>query len=148
MGKASRHKQERHRRLASQDPGQKWMKQNPGGIKISPSLIELIEPYVDGETSLNELKIIVAAGALAWNLAIVPEPYRSEELEDLITLLDDEAAVLLYESLIPELVKRKLELFPEDPRLITGWDVRKKGGQPYITVAAVIDDHTRNSGQH
>jgi len=38
-----------------------------------------------------------------------------------------------------ELVERKLELFPNDLRRITGWDARKKNGQPYVTVSAVVN---------
>ncbi|GAB3543937.1 hypothetical protein GCM10027343_18320 [Noviherbaspirillum agri] len=134
MGKASRRKRERHLHLGFADKD--WPVQHEEGSKISPCLIELIDPYIDDATTIDELKLIVAAGTIAWNLAAIPEPYRSDELEELVAPLGEEAA-FLFATLIPELVERKLDLFPEDGRRITGWDVRKKNGQPYITVSAV-----------
>lgn len=138
MGKASRHKQERHNRLGINRPEWNQATRHYGGEKISASLVELVDPYVDDETTLDELRFLVAAGAIAWNLANATEPERLQKLEESAASLDDDGRQL-FESLIQELIDRKLDMFPYDARIITGWDVRKKNGQPYIAVAAAID---------
>lgn len=144
MGKASRYKRERQFRLGIGQYAPKSALRNCSEEqKISPALIELIDPYIDDEISLEELRFIVGIGAIAWNLAMLPESLRGPRLEeieltDIDPEMDDESAILL-ESLIQELIERKLILFPGDARVITGWDVRKKSGQYFITAVAIID---------
>ena len=138
MGKASRHKRERHAHLAFGSPSDDRTIDNPEGIAISPSLVELVQPYLDEAESLNEVKVIVSAGALAWNSVIMPEAERKRTLENIAASLDDETAPA-YLSLVQELADRKQDMFPDDPRVITGWDVRKKAGRPYVTVSAVVN---------
>lgn len=138
MGKASRHKHERHERLLGRIDPDSLRANNPEGIKISPSLVELIDPYTDENTSLEELKVLVSAGTLAWNLAILPEAARDEGMEQIIEEIEDEGAEL-FVTLIEELTERKLALFPDDLRVITGWDVRKKNGQHFVMVSAIVD---------
>lgn len=139
MGKASRQKHERHVRLGINHFAMDSLHaDNPEGIAISPSLVELIDPYTDEDTSLEELKILISAGAIAWNLARLPHAVREEGLEQIMLEIEEETAEL-FVMLIEELTERKLDLFPDDPRIITGWDVRKKNGQHFVSAAAVVE---------
>jgi hypothetical protein len=141
MGKASRHKHERHARLSRPVPDSDAMLRNTSDeMKISPLLVELIDPYTDDDTSLEELKVLVSAGALAWNLALLPEEAREEGMEEILSEVDDETTALFME-LVEDLTERKLALFPDDPHVITGWDVRKKNGRHFISAAAVVHMH-------
>lgn len=139
MGKASRHKQERHARLGIPHfDTDSLHADNLEKVTISPSLVELIDPYTDDDTSFEELRILVSAGALAWNLARLPQAAREEGLEQIMLEIDDETGEL-FVTLIEELTERKLSLFPDDPRIITGWDVRKKNGQHFVSAAAIVE---------
>ena len=85
--------------------------------KISAALVELIEPYREHELSLGDYQTLITVGVVAWNLSLLPEDERKQQLYKSLREegISDPAGM---DVMIHELVKRKTELFPLDSRMI------------------------------
>lgn len=79
-------------------------------------------------------------GALAWNLANLPETVSDDRLRCL--LADAGVSELAsFRGLLEEMKERKQRLFPNDQRLIVRTEVHEQpDGTFYLTVAAVSTD--------
>jgi len=102
--------------------------------KISEALGELVKPYIEDDMSLSHIRSLVGVGAIAWNLALNDGP----PLEDVNNLIDnkDLNTRALFDALISDLINRKLKLFPEDERLIAGWEVSQLPDGRFLIEAA------------
>ncbi|MEA2563109.1 MAG: hypothetical protein QOH06_4613 [Acidobacteriota bacterium] len=114
----------------------------PGLEKISACLIELIRPYLPEEAGIQAWQAGIAMAAMAWNLALLPAPGRDREIGRMFQqaealALDDP---LLLEDLLQLLITRKLRFYPDDPRLILSWEVRKAGSRVHVTAMATLPD--------
>ena len=95
-------------------------------MKISAALLELVEPFYPEPPTLQELQTIVAFGAIAWNASILDGAEREEHLRMMMGEVE-EGDPALFESLLRDLIARKLRLFPDDRRLVASWEVTKNG---------------------
>lgn len=116
----------------------------PGLEKIPACLIELSRPYLPEVAGVQTWRTGIAMAATAWNLALLPALVRDREIERMFQqaeaqTLDDP---LLLEDLLQRLITRKLRLYPDDPRLILSWEVRKAGSRVHITTMATLPDVT------
>jgi len=144
MGKASRRKRERRlgkplavpRNVPASLPGPGHrILRNHGRAKISESLIDLIRPFSTDGADLEQFRGLVAIGAIAWNLAIMDD----ESLDEALQLFADESIHdrEFFESLVTSLVLRKRQLFPDDRRIVAGWEVTPQpDGRFFVTAAA------------
>lgn len=148
MGKARRRKRERKLNPMLDLPaevrslvekGQLAVRKNPDDQKISASLVELVEPYLEEVETRQQFELIAGLGVLAWNIASSP-PGEGEALyrEAVGKLQAPETE--LAEELIQELVEQKLLLFPDDRRIVVSWDVRKVGDQFILRAASLSGD--------
>ena len=144
LGRASRRKRERRLGLFPQPPHFELLKHPlPGNLprreKISACLIELIRPYLPEEASIHAWQAGIAMAATAWNLTALPGSVRDGEIE---RLLQQEAEALedplFMEDLLQLLITRKLQLYPDDPRMVLSWDVRKAGSRVHVTAVSTL----------
>ena len=114
----------------------------PGLEKISACLIELILPYLPEEAGIQAWRAGIAMAAMAWNLALLPESERDREIARMFQQAEARALddPLLLEDLLQLLITRKLRFYPDDPRLILSWEVRKAGSRVHVTAMATLPD--------
>ena len=150
MGKASRRKRERRLGLIPRlsHPLEPTFETPPlseplpGLEKISARLIELTLPYLPEEAGIKAWRAGIAMAAMAWNLALLPASERDREIEWMFQQAEAHALddPLLLEDLLQLLIAQKLRLYPDDPRLILSWEVRKAGSRVNVTAMATLPD--------
>ena len=150
MGKASRRKRERRLGLLPRQPHPlkstfetpPLSEPLPGLEKISGCLIELILPYLPEEAGIRAWQAGIAMAAMAWNLALLSALGRDREIERMFQQTEAHALdnPLLLEDLLQQLITRKLRFYPDDPRLILSWEVRKAGSRVHVTAMATLPD--------
>ena len=129
MGKASRKK---HHRSITIDL-------EPEAGKASTRLGQLIAPHaVDGETR-NSYEALVALGAIAWNLSLVPAQDRDDLIREAVRSAVSRG-IPLTDRWLTDLVERKMSLFPSEERWIESYEVIvQPDGRLAILVATVSE---------
>ncbi len=130
MGKASRRKKNRNVIELNLEPN---------AHKVSTRLAELIEPHLAPEETRESYGALVALGAMAWNLSLMPPEDRLGPIRDAVR-----AAVAiglpLTEDWLTKLVERKVLLFPSDDRFIESYEVVvAPDGRLTVLIASSID---------
>lgn len=150
MGRASRRKRERrlgliprpshHVEQTSEPPP--LPRPLPGWEKISACLIELILPYLPEQAGIKEWRTGIAMAAMAWNLALLPASERDGEIERMFQQAEAHALddPLLLEDLLQLLISRKLQLYPDDPRWVLSWEVRKAGSRFHVMAITALPE--------
>lgn len=145
LGRASRRKRERRQGIfrvpsfAEQEweapplpgppPGVKGMK------KISACLIELVDPLISEASDLDECRAILSMAAMAWNLSHLQAATREESVVGAIESSGDGGIDDAFTgAFLLELAERKLRLFPDDPRVVLSWKVKKVRDGFHVTV--------------
>jgi len=137
--------------------------------KISDRLMELVEPYWEETPTENARKNVMAVGAVAWNIAVVPEDKRAEltfsmlgklvpefervmsrqpdmitksDIDNALRAIDRESAeaAQVFLGLVLTLVERKLLLFPNDGRLIIDHFYTGTGKNTTLQVVSSVPD--------
>jgi hypothetical protein len=117
MGRKSRLKRERRSGEASTDVLDRvevMTREHLG--KISAALLELVKPFRKKDAGLDEMRLLVGFGALAWNLALIGDSPAS-----VLDKLGKDRPEL--EGCIESLMERKQQLFPRDNRVIASFHV-------------------------
>ena len=94
----------------------------PDARKVSTRLAELIEPHLAPEETLESYKALVALGAMAWNVSLVP----AEERVGLVRAAVRKSVAIglpLTEDWLNALIARKILLFPSDDRFVESYEV-------------------------
>jgi hypothetical protein len=127
VGKASRRK---HQRLGT-------INLEPNARKASTRLALLIAPHaVDGETK-SSYEALVALGAIAWNLSLVPAKDRDDLTREAVRAAVSRG-IPLTDRWLNDLVERKMSLFPSEERWIESYEVVvQPDGRLAILVATV-----------
>ncbi|WP_305909056.1 hypothetical protein Q9L42_007505 [Methylomarinum sp. Ch1-1] len=150
MGKASRRKKLKRQQAIALE--------KCGGIKLSEALINLCEPYDHEDLPLHAYENLMAAAAMAWNIALQPEEKRQEMLLDALNKLspiqknlEDEfnefmnnpdpenppdSIVLI--QIITGLIKRKDTLYPNDNRVVVDYEITENATQRHVTVTSSL----------
>jgi hypothetical protein len=136
VGKASRRKNKRvgPTNLGSTGP----IDLEPSAEKASTRLAQLIAPHAVADETKSSYEALVALGALAWNLSLLPTQERIDSTRETVR-----AAVArgypLTDHWLSELVERKMRLFPSDERWIQGYEVvvRPEDGRLAILVVTL-----------
>ncbi|MCX7934000.1 MAG: hypothetical protein N3A66_01930 [Planctomycetota bacterium] len=120
-----------------------------GGIRMSEALLALLEPILAEEKQPDENAWHANLGlaCLAWNLALLQERDRERELMTVLQDLagDDVLDRAILRKEIMDLVRRKLELFPEIERLIV--DFRFRGEKDAFEVEVLSTPLRRGHGK-
>ncbi len=105
---------------------------------FSELLMLLIKPYLGSAASLADFNSLVATACIAWNTALLPEVEWPKRIAKFVGEMPDmpeelRKALML---LIAALIDRKIDLFPNDTRLILKFSTSKKKGKFQIAVEA------------
>ena len=109
----------------------------PGMKKLSAVLIELVEPYLTGEESLQDYQALYSLAGMAWNVAMLPPHDRFKFFQTFIAPLPNEAKWEMR-SLFDRLIARKERLFADDQRFIERVDVIDEGGDWRVYVLSMV----------
>lgn len=111
----------------------------PAGVaKMSDRLDDLIEPYVEAADTDEAYTNLVTIGVIAWNTAVLPRDQLDESLAMLGAAFPDKEDNDVLKSMLLELMKRKLELFPDDHRLIMDFTLTQENDGWHLQVAATL----------
>jgi hypothetical protein len=147
MGKASRLKRERQgvRREMKSDliarvesraaVGHLPWGQASGGPKISDALAELIQPYSYDDMDIETSRKLVCLGVLAWNRAVAPDMVSREEIRRSLESSGTPEPESI-DRIIEVMTQRKMQLFPDDLRLIVDAELREQNDGSFYLVAA------------
>lgn len=109
--------------------------------KMSETLIEFAEPYLDYDHGLDSFRSSVSLAAMVWNLGLFPPSERTKHIEFLETTLGQALngtdRVVLH-TMIHEMLLRKDMLFAKDKRMIAGYDVVETKDDYHVNVASVL----------
>ena len=107
--------------------------------KMSQRLIQVAQPYLNGEDNLDEYRKELSLASTAWNLSLFPPDSREEHMMKSLDLhaIEEEDRQLIAQHL-RELVRRKERLFPGDRRLIAKVDVLGEGESVRVLVTSMI----------
>jgi hypothetical protein len=103
--------------------------------KLSEALVALIEPYRRGVHDLLGYQRLITLAAFAWNLTVLPADQRDAALLDAAREVNVEDRTML-KAIITEFLGRKLELFPDDHRMIVSYEVTESAGRYHVLVAS------------
>jgi hypothetical protein len=107
--------------------------------KMSQRLIQVAQPYLNGEDNLDEYRKELSLASTAWNLSLFPPDSREEHMMKSLDLhaIEEEDRQLIAQHL-RELARRKERLFPGDRRLIAKVDVLGEGESVRVLVTSMI----------
>lgn len=114
-------------------PGTEVILNPPGLPKMSDLLSELIEPWADAGMDLRDAEMLLQLAMIAWNYSLLPEAEQKPAWSKLEEALGEEGIEFLK-----ELIARKNELFPDDPRFVTRVDVHERAPSVYDIRAAYV----------
>jgi len=108
-----------------------------GRRKMSESILHLAEPLLD--LSMDEEKAVSLA-TIAWNLSLVPNDERGSTLEKLLRPVAEKDPEMEREmrGMLKDLVERKLELYPDDRRMILGHEIAGAGDDIMLNVVSTL----------
>lgn len=113
----------------------KTLHNEPGLLKMSEALEQLVEPYAFATGSEEEFANLIGIGAMAWNMTVLPEEASKKVMVGMIaTFGDDPADLQVVMERINALMQRKKKLFPNEDRLIIDFSVENREGKPHLTV--------------
>ena len=116
--------------------------ENPEGYeKMSEVLIEFVKPFLDKVNTHQRREALFSLAIASWNLALFPENERKTMLEMTIKTFcnkRDPEFTKDTRSFIEEFIERKLTLFADHNRLITGFELDDRPDSFYISVASII----------
>ena len=153
MGKASRNKHIKRQQTATLE--------QYGGVKLSAALIDICEPYDYDDLSLADYKKLIMMAIAAWNIANQPEEKRAEQalgflkampglaeelamdLDEVIKEQKEPPAIIVMAQMLNSLMLRKLELYPNDNRIIRDFKLTETATDRHLSVSSIIPGTTR-----
>jgi len=150
MGKASRNKKLKKQETEALKPY--------GNLKLSEALITLCEPYGIPDMTTEEYKKILSVCAIAWNIASFPEELQEQKAMEMIHLIPElkelnqnelssliensssnepSSAVVMLQILFG-ILNKKIELYPDDNRIIMDFWFESKNGEDHLQVKSMI----------
>ena len=110
----------------------------PGEVKMSDLLNQIIEPYAEDLETLDAYRMLVTAGAMAWNNTLLPPEGQAAGFAAMNKLDIPAENKEIMKELIMTLMKRKLALFPDIRRFIVSYEVSDLGDQWHLSVASTM----------
>ena len=110
------------------------------GPKISDLLVNVARPVLDQVDTIEKMRRAIDLAALAWNLTVLPEAERRDEIERSARELcpDDPGARETGKQILTALVARKLALYPDVNRAIASYDVAATDEGIHVQVASFV----------
>lgn len=107
--------------------------------KMSDVLARFIEPYEDFAETDTAYRTLLAAGALAWNLALIPDDERERVLANVLSKMNSESLARTTREFVMVLVRRKLAHFADNKRCIADYELSDAGDRRHLTVLSTLD---------
>ncbi len=123
-------------------PGTSVIYPKPGQQKMSEVLEDFIEPYRYQATDERSFRLLLNMGLLAWNVSQMPEEEREPTIDRLLsesTFGVDHEGWLAAKVLVEALVRRKLEFFADNHRLIYSFQLTNRGEDYHLSVASTLE---------
>jgi uncharacterized membrane-anchored protein YjiN (DUF445 family) len=134
------------RKIKNNPLGQKMagMVTNPEGMdKMSEVLQVFVDPYLKSVTNSSQRETLFDIAVMAWNLSLTPENERQSLVEEMLEQLAQRGDLLAQQEMreiIEELITRKLELFPDNRRLIVEFHLQETRNKFHLSVASTLMD--------
>jgi hypothetical protein len=112
-------------------------------IRMSEALLALAEPMMRAAGDAIEFRATVGLAAFAWNLSMLSELEREKDLAKIITDLapDDVMDRAIIRQDLSEMIRRRMELFPEVRRVVIDFQVQESDGKMNLNVvSAPVND--------
>ena len=152
MGKASRLKAERREQSTMNvkvkaqailqvagRPDIRFQKTPAPEGKISGALVTLLKTEVPDGAPESQFRAALALIVIAWNITVLSADQQPKALRDVLATMKPGDAATRQEAIdiLTVLMAKKQALFPDDRRFVETWDMDYRGGNPYITAAAL-----------
>lgn len=132
MGKASRKKHLKRQQAASAE--------QYDDVKLSEALIKISEPFHYENLDLAGYRNLTMMAMAAWNIANQPEEKRDEQILGFIKVLPEEQVAM---QMFTTLIKRKLELYPSDNRIVKDFKLTETTTEWRLSVTSFIPGISR-----
>jgi len=136
----------------------------PAPHKMSTVLLDFIRPYRELAGAPELIRSLVAVGAVAWNLALLPEQERESALAEAVTkaiggsslvgrlaaklragIAGDPPGLADFKRIVRELVERKLRYFAGNRRFILSYEILEAEDELRLVVASTVTPATEPS---
>ncbi len=132
MGKARRNKHLKRQQAASAE--------QYDDVKLSEALIKISEPFHYENLDLTGYRNLTMMAMAAWNIANQPEEKRDEQILGFIKVLPEEQVAM---QMFTTLIKRKLELYPNDNRIVKDFKLTEATTEWRLSVTSFIPGISR-----
>jgi len=109
--------------------------------KVSEVLFKFIEPYMEFDSSRNNLEKLLIVAVIAWNASLIQKEEREaildEEINSTLSFMDEDL-VKDFKAILYELIQRKEILFSENRSFIFDYELTGGKGKYYLSVASMI----------
>lgn len=115
---------------------------NPTNVKISDCIFQLIEPYLESD-STDDLHMYIVLGVIAWNASLLPEEKRAASIHHLLvalTKIDDPILLGPIRQMINDMVADKLEHFGDICMVIQDYEINEVHGELRLQVIATLPE--------
>jgi len=155
MGKASRNKKLKRQQTEAL--------RHYDNVKLSEALLILCKPYEIPDMSKENHERILSVSAIAWNIASFPENIREQKMMEMIHLIpelkglqkgeiitlmknstpDDPNNTVVMLQILFGMLNKRIELYPDDDRIIMDVWFESKQGKDVLQVKSVIPNATK-----
>lgn len=97
---------------------------------VSAKILKIISPHLSNRMSASNLEDLAAAACVAWNMSV----FETRGIQLMSSLASVPKALEVY---IGSFKDRKIDLYPDDTRLVLNLDLRISGGKPDLFIASV-----------
>jgi hypothetical protein len=111
----------------------------PNASKASTRLAQLIEPHVEPDETKRSYEALVALGAIAWNLSLVPAQERGDMIREAVSGAVSRG-IPLTDRWLNDLIERRMKLFPSEERWIESYEVTVKPDGRLVILVATLSD--------
>jgi hypothetical protein len=134
-------KRERAPAIPAIPPGSRVLYEPTGREKMSEVLEDFIEPYQELTHNEDSFRKLLNLGILAWNAALLPEDQRQTAIDETLRAGlpgSSEADLAVAREFIETLVRRKLEQFAANQRVIISFELTDTGNGYHVMVASTL----------
>jgi hypothetical protein len=123
-------------RVAASGIGQLPLRERPPPGKISVRLLDLVTEELQDVADIDSAKALIGLCAIGWNMAADPT-VGEEQRAELLRRLPPEGRADAHQ-LLARVKERKLELFPEDLRVVVRTEAHRQADRSFFYTAAAV----------
>ena len=104
---------------------------------MSEVILDFAEPLLNHATDLNSKKVAISTAILCWNIYLMPEKKRQEEIGKVAdNLFKTGMDRKIFEDMASMLFERKRTFFPDINKVIVSYEVLESGDSLRLNVAS------------